>query len=345
MKENYQKILAEKRKIHNLERKEHTYQKKRLFLPEYTKFNSTIKPPKKELLKSPSNFSIIDNTDEVIDFFYDSKNIIENLGKDITQDFRYIENVTPDAILYMMSYIEDMKNRNISFSINGRFPKDKKCIKLFKESGFLQHLKGQLHLLNKVETDILTIRFGTKTESKIAQDVVKYVRQWLNIDRIQTKPIYKILIECMTNTKNHAFKKKSEIGNANSIENERFKWYLMAYHNNGEVHFVFLDNGLGIARTIRKNWIDLFSGKKFNDSKLVLSALEGEILRSQTGEAKRGKGLPYIYSNSKEEHIKELIIITNNGYIDCKNDKTKTLNKKFLGTLISWKIKKENFNE
>ncbi|WP_417327034.1 hypothetical protein [Halarcobacter sp.] len=343
MKKKYEEILAEKRRLHNLKRKKHKYEPKEFELPEYTKLNSKSKPPKRKTIKSPENFSIIDNTNEVMDFFNDSKHVIEDLKKNINQDFKKISAVTPDAILYMMSYIDDMKNREVSFSINGNFPNDKQCRKLFQESGFLLHLKSELEYLDKIETDILTIRVGTKTEPKVAQDVVKYVRKWLSIDRLETKPIYKILIECMTNTKNHAFKDIKEDEHNN--ENDNFKWYLMAYHNNGEVHFVFLDNGHGIARTIRRNWKDIFTGKKYNDSKLVLSALEGDILRSQTGEAKRGKGLPYIYTNAKEEHIKELIIITNKGYINCKNDKTKLLEEKFLGTLISWKIRKEYFDE
>lgn len=336
MKHNYQDILAKKRGEHNLKRKYSKYEPYKLNVPEYINLNSGYKPPKYKNIDAPKNFSFIENHNESMKFLNDSKYYIEDLNKKIKQDFRYIDNVTPDAILYMMAYIEDMKYRGVSFSITGTFPTKENCKKLFTESGFLEHLKFQSDKLNTIETDLLTIKVGTKTEVKIAQDVVKYVRKWLDIDRIKTKPIYKILIECMTNTKNHAFDKK---------ESENYKWYLMAYHISGEVHFVFLDNGYGIAQTIRKNWKDLFTGKRFDDNKLVLSALEGEILRSQTGEAKRGKGLPYIYNSAREKHIKELIIITNKGFINCKDDKTQQINSKFNGTLISWKIRKDSFDE
>lgn len=339
MKKNYQDILSKRRGLHNLERKKHTYNPEGTNVPEYVKLNSKYKPPKPEKLVSPKNFSFIENPNESMKFIRNSKHYIEDLKKDIKQDFKNIDNVTPDAMLYMMSYIEDMKYRNIEFSITGTFPIKASCKKLFRESGFLEHLKSQKSNLKNIETDLLTIRTGTKTEVQVAKDVVKYVRKWLDIDRLQTKPIYKILIECMTNTKNHAFAKSED-----EKEKEHYKWYLMAYHNDGEVHFAFLDNGYGIATTIRKNWKDIFTGKSFDDNKLVLSALEGKILRSQTGEAKRGKGLPYIYRNSKEEHIKELIIITNKGFINCKDDTTKNISNSFNGTLISWKIKKESFN-
>lgn len=339
MKKDYQNILSKKRGLHNLERKSHKYVRREFEVPDYVKLNTKYKPPKPKTIPSPKNFSFIENPDESMEFLKNSKHYIEDLKKDIRQDFKNIDNVTPDAILYMMSYIEDMKYRNVEFSITGTIPIKTDSKKLFLESGFLEHLKSKTDNLDNIETDLLKIRVGTKTEVQIAKDVVSYVRKWLDISRLDTKPIYKILIECMTNTKNHAFRKSK-----NEKEKENYKWYLMAYHNDREVHFVFLDNGYGIATTIRKNWKDIFSGKSFNDNKLVLSALEGQILRSQTGEAKRGKGLPYIYKNSKEEHIKELIIITNKAFINCKNDKSKQIGNKFNGTLISWKIRKENFN-
>lgn len=345
MKHNYQDILARKRGEHNLKRKNCRYEPYKISVPEYVSLNSGYKSPKDKNIPAPNNFSFIENHNESIKFLNDSKHYIEDMDTKIKQDFRYIDNVTPDAILYMMAYIDDMKYRSVEFSITGTFPTKKSCRKLFDESGFLEHLKSQKDKLNNIVTDMLTIKVGTHTNTQIAQDVVKYVRKWLNIDRTKTKPLYKILIECMTNTKNHAFKKNiNEDNNQNESENKNYKWYLMAYHINGEVHFVFLDNGYGIAKTIRKNWKDLFTGKRFDDNKLVLSALEGEILRSQTGEAKRGKGLPYIYKSAKEEHIKELIIITNKAFINCKNDTTQQIDSKLNGTLISWKIKKDDSN-
>ena len=48
---------------------------------------------------------------------------------------------------------------------------------------------------------------------------------------------------------------------------------------------------------------------------------------------KRGKGLPKIYSHSKEDNIKELIIIANKAFVNCKEDKTRNIKNSLNGTL------------
>lgn len=328
----YYKKLSKKRGQHNLERKSHLYNPSSYSEHSYSHLQSQYTPPKPKTIDAPLNFSIVNNPDESMSFLNQSMYQIEELGKDILQDFRYIISVTPDALLYMMAYIESLKVRNISYSITGSYPRQKECNRLFKESGFLEHLKDQKEELENMTTDILTIKVGSDTESLIAQKVVKYVRKWLNLEKKDTRSIYKILIECMANTHNHAYSKSKN----------NHKWYLMAYHHQNEVHFVFLDNGYGIPHTIRKNWGEILFGE---DNKLITSALEGKIKRSQTGQRKRGKGLPLIFKQAQDPNIKELIIIANKGYVNCKDGTTKTLENKFKGTLLSWKFKKGETNE
>jgi len=280
---------------------------------------------KYKYLPAPENFSLINNTKEVMNFIHDAKVIIEK-NKPLFIEMKNIKYVTLDAIIYTIVFFENIRKKRIKYKVNGDFPDNFDCKKLITESGFLKYIYPNAEINKK--TDILTIRDGYKVDNKIAKNVVTYVRKWLNEERINTKSIYNILIECMANTLNHAFGEGK--GNAH-------KWYLMAYHLENEVHFVFLDNGLGISKTLNKKWI--FESLK-KDETLILSALKGEEFRSQTGEKKRGKGLPKIYKHSKDINIKELIIIANKGMVQPKNGICTSLDKSFSGTLISWKIVK-----
>ena len=322
-KREFYKKLSIKRGKHNQERKKHKYNKRH--------HNQAVQ---QKLIEAPKNFSFVENPDESMKFLHDFEEIIKTSEIDVMQDFSSINNVTPDALLYMMLYIENIDDSKINnINIGGILPKNRECKKLFQKSGFIEHINSRKLNLKDTDKDILTIRVGNKTESKTAQEVVKHVRKWLKIERKDTKSIQTILIESMTNTHNHAYKHDKE-----------GKWYLMAYHYGDEVHFVFLDNGYGIPSTLETKLIDYIFGTKYSDNKLIMSALRGEKLRTQTGELKRGKGLPKIYSHSKEDNIKELIIIANKAFVNCKEDITKNIKNSLNGTLISWKIIKGNIN-
>lgn len=322
----YQNILAEKRFVHNLKRKNKDTRKavKRLSKKEIV--SRFIKPKE---FRAPLECSLITNTKETLEFIESSIEEAKQ-GTKILHNFDDVKNLTPDVLMYMMSLIEELQVSKKPFHIQGRYNND--YSNLFKESGFIEYLKNKNKEIKDINSNILAIKTGQDTKVDIAQKVVKNLREWLSLDRNFTKPIYRILIECMTNTNNHAYLQD---------ENKLRKWYLMAYYKEDSVQFVFLDNGVGIASTIKKNWYEIIS--LFHpDEKLIQSALDGEILRSQTGDKKRGKGLPSIKKSAESDYIKELFIISNKAFIDCTNNFNKALNKEFKGTLISWKICNSN---
>lgn len=313
--------LAKKRFAKYLKRKN----KKR------TKKKVKIKYSSKKTYTAPENCSLVSNTKNTLEFIEQSLDRAKK-GCKVIHDFRGIKNITPDVLLYIMSLVEKLQIGKIPFHIHGKYKKEFNV--LFRESGFVDYLTKNNKEIENINSDVLAIKTGVDTKPEIAKAVVQRLREWLSLERSETKPIYKILIECMTNTKNHAYATPVMVN----------KWYLMAYHERDSVQFVFLDNGLGIAKTLQRNWKDLFKGI-FSDEKLVKSALEGRILRSQTGQEKRGKGLPAIRQVAQNIFIEKLTIITNKAKNDCKNDLDFKLGTEFEGTLLTWKIKKVNENE
>ncbi|MBV5277472.1 MAG: hypothetical protein J0647_00205 [Campylobacteraceae bacterium] len=338
-----QKNIALKRYEHELKRKNKIYQpyfndgiQQKEFVKQSAKYS---KRPKRHKIPMPDNFSLVDNIESTLKFFDD---LLTHASKHIPVfiDSRNVKKMTPDAILYFILIIEEVRSKYSQYSISGNSPKDKLCRKLLHESGFLNYVRSYLSKYNE-DTDIFTIRDGINTESTIAQDVLKYVRKNIGINKptLETKAIFTVIIEGMANTHNHAGEKGS---------GDRKKWYLMAYYSEiGEIHFVFLDSGVGIPKTIRQDFSEKVRIKLaireegVMDHQLIMSALAGEF-RTQTNEKKRGKGLPKINDLAKDEKIKDLVIISNKGYVNASNGINHKLEGKFHGTLLSWKMVKRN---
>lgn len=279
----------------------------------------------------PANFSIVHNTDEVLSFFDEFQNLI-NLDKPVDLHMENVIQLTPDAILYLISIFKENNAQNKQYRVKGNAPNNETARELFVKSGFYGYVKSEIKT-KREDTRVFMIREGNNCLPKVAKSIVEYSRSCLgsSIRTKETKDVYPILIEVMTNTHNHASEKKDAT------------WYLMAQHMDDEVHFAFLDSGLGIPHTLKKNFsetiFNMISSGKITDRRLIKAALDGKF-KTQTGERKRGKGLPKIMKIAQEGTVKDSIIISNLGYINCSNGITKRLKGKFHGTLFSWKITK-----
>jgi len=76
----------------------------------------------------------------------------------------------------------------------------------------------------------------------------------------------------------------------------------------------------------------------FADNADILDTAFKDGIKSRTGLSWRGKGLPTIYEMYKDNIITNLIVITNNVYLDFDRKINKTLNSRFSGTYYFWRI-------
>lgn len=289
---------------------------------------------KKVTILCPANFSIINNCEEMLLLF---KQIHDNVVKlnPTFLDMSYVKYMTTDAILYMLSRFNHYEDCHDYKFFSGNLPNDQKCKSIIYHSGFYKYVT-QLKSVVTDKVSILSIEDGSLVDGVIAKKVLDFTRDALNKeDKFYTRKIYETIIECMSNTNNHAY---------DNTGNEK-RWWLMALHDqeNKKVIFTFLDNGFGIPTTIKRSFIEIIKNKlsKLSDNlvvqhnKLMLSALNGDF-RTRTNLEHRGNGLPKIYSHSNNKIIEDLIIISNKGYVDCHNSNYIELNNTFHGTLISW---------
>ncbi|NKE71860.1 hypothetical protein [Candidatus Manganitrophus noduliformans] len=290
-------------------------------------------------IKAPANFSLINNIDETLLFFdtvhyYSTKN-----QQKIYFDLSEVKELTTDAILYTLSRLEYYHERRVN--IIGNNPNDETCDNMLLASGFYKYVYSQRVGKTPSDSNIYSIESGSTVLPQKAQEVKNFAARCLNkSDLSDTRSIYTTLIECMANTKHHAYA-------ARSLHS---KWWLMASYdqNSKKIHFTFLDNGFGIPRTIRKKNTEKINEKlremvskvvavESLDAILINSALKGEF-RTQTSKAYRGKGLPRIYETAQQNKIDTLVIISRKGFVNSSSREVRPLKRIFYGTLLSWQF-------
>jgi hypothetical protein len=322
------KVLEKNRYLHNLS----------IFEPQDSnEQNKSTKILRKRDYKSviaPVIFSLKENIDEMLDFY---EKIYENakIGQGTNIDMSKVNYVSADALLYSLSIFNSYK-QNLKYSrIKGNLPNDTLCRELIVESGFLDYFYLTAEISPIKNPDILKIKSGSKVHGSVIDNILTFAELKLGLnndkEKMKSEGIYSSLIECMNNTVEHAYK---------SVKG---KWWLISLYNNDKkkVNFTFLDNGLGIPKTVqRKYFSEKLLGKFIpTDAKIIKSTLEGDF-RTKTEDAWRGKGLPSIYDSFKKKQIDNLLIISNNGFFKCDEDLTTNLKMKFRGTLLNLDLNK-----
>lgn len=340
VKESYKKRSIKKSKDEIKKRQKHNKKNQKKPNAQYKKVakykiaDKLRSKSQKITIKMPNIFSITDNTDENLKVFNDIYNHIES-GHKLFLNMAEIEVVTPDALLYILSIFEYFKITKVPTNIKGNLPLNNEVKDFIIQSHFFDYVKSDVVVPPIQDEHVLHIEKGMKVDGRIVKGVIQFAIRHLRQNlSSKSRAMYKIMIEMMGNTVEHAYR----------TANESSKWYLMARHdiNSGKVNFAFLDGGFGVPTTIRKNFpdrlLELFSKilPASDDSRLLLSALDGNF-RTKTGKKYRGKGLPNIYmSYKKHRFIDNLKIISNFGYVD-QGSKC-SIKCKFHGTLYTWEF-------
>lgn len=329
----YHKIRSRRviRKRHKAEKKRQKYNK---WLRKRSKTGIDVykherQTPSKHYINhlAPENFSLRSNVDIVVAFFAKLIKALEE-GDSIKIDLSHVKNISSDVILYLLSILDMFKQKKGVWRVKGNAPRDPKCRELFIESGFYNYVNSKMppSFDNRNFLSVKGGTFGMLVDGKFAEKVIDFSVQCLNTTKsLITKKIYAILIACMANTREHAY----------TVDDYNRRWWATALYdeNNKKVNFTFLDNGMGIPETVKKNVWEKFLRE--SDNKLITSALRGE-LRTRTGDPWRGKGLPSINEYYQKGIIKNLVIISNRGYVNHENQEERDLNDIFHGTLLSW---------
>lgn len=282
---------------------------------------------------APQNMSLIDNTDEVLNYFNNAHKLFKQKEK-VEFDIEEISNLTPDAITLLIAKINDDRY-TLKGSSKGVAPKDDKLRKIFTQSGFYNFVSTS-QLKNKKVDNMLHKERDYKVRPQIAKSAcITGMNHALGTCQ-PFEPLYEILVECMQNTNNHASQEHEE----------KCKWWLFVYNcpDTGVSKYSFLDLGVGIFESlIVKNFI-LKSAKAIGvlpNNHFVKDLLEGNIQsRIEKDNEIRGKGIPQIVNHASFEEFKKFVIITNDVKIDLKNKSSVPLRSSFSGTFYYWELQK-----
>ena len=148
---------------------------------------------------------------------------------------------------------------------------------------------------------------------------------------------YRVLIESMSNTHNHALSAKAKRERSQELET----WWATVYADKARkrVCFTFVDAGVGIFASVRLGKIRAlyrYVGLR-SDTHILRDLLNGKV-ESSTGLPYRGKGLPAINRLSEGHRIESLIILANDVYANVSAGEYRMLPVAYRGTLLYWEI-------
>lgn len=290
-------------------------------------------------LKAPRHLSIFDETQNAIVYFDKVLQTIKNCKfKDsILFDLSEVEVITPDAIMYLIAIIRNTRRiRLLRISCGGNMPKADSARDIIEQSGFFSFVSSTSKLQIKSDSSYMKISDGVDADGELASSFCDFVQNSCRQTALSTKRLYPMIIELMTNTHQHAY-------DSREAQTMMGNWYIFAQDTGTAIHFVFLDTGLGIPKTVLKRFYEKIKDFAFrNDAVYLKSALQGKF-RSETKQEHRGKGLPGIYEDACNLSIMGLSIISGQGKCTVREDgviETESFDQMFEGTLFTWDILK-----
>lgn len=277
----------------------------------------------------PKEFCLLNNHEEVLSFFLRVRKALEKKSQ-VTIDFSTVSTITPSAVALLLAKVSNRRWNN-GGKIKLIRPVNSDVDTVLQSCGFYALLgKGQTSQKGVIHT-----KKNNNVDVDIALQVrVLTARHIYGQDDSSIKPLYRTLIECMANTKNHA----------SNIESIQTTWWLVVYNGEKETgekwtSFSFIDTGVGIYNSANIKKLLKFAAqlKLTRRTDILKDMLEGNV-GSRTGLDYRGKGLPKIYNDFMNGHLKNLHIVTNKVFLGLETGTSVEMNKSLDGTFLYWEI-------
>lgn len=291
-------------------------------------------------IPAPRNFSFLTNQDQCLLFFNqirmkDRHSIIR--GRYIMRiSLSRVEQIDFATISILKSIFEESKYYGIRFS--GTMPKNKDCKDFLMDSGFLNSLYDEKMELIQIPSNGKHFSFKKKAGKLTDSDVESFEKLSDEVYQHLTGKVG-YCDELITLLK--------EIG-GNAIEwsdSYNNQWQIGVYFLVDKVVFNVVDLGKGILESLyvsdKLKLIDYFL---FRDSLDTLERAFERKYGSVSQEINRNRGLPSIKRIFKDKKISNLLVASNNVFLDFENS-GKSINFKgdtlvFMGSFYQWEISK-----
>lgn len=291
---------------------------------------------------APENFSIMNNPLDTIEYFND---VIHKINEKVHHKFTInfllenVKEITIDAVMYMLAITKNTKKFHHT---KGSYPINDNAKAIFMNSGFLKYVFSNKNIINPSPNNDIQIRMSNDSNENATtcKEINLTLMNRYGIERGKLHFLYDILYEMMINTNEHAYSSDTFLLN---------NWYVYVALEDEKVKFSFLDTGIGIPKTINKNFFEKINllGLK-NDAELILSALNGEF-KTATKQVYRGKGLPKFTKYNKIGKIQNFKIVSGKGMVVYDKEKqnyvTYNLDKHLVGTVYYFEIEIDKLRE
>ncbi len=281
-------------------------------------------------LAAPQVFSFVHNTDEVLEYWEQVGRLFEQ-KENVFLNIDNVTQLTSDAVALMIANLKNPEFSNGCFFV-GRAPRDRALAKVFTQSGFYKYVwsRGQFSV---GQGNILHRETNHKVVPEIAVSTYQVGEKHTFGEALHFDELYEIMIECMSNTHNHA----------SLNTKDPCRWWIYTYPaENNVTCYSFFDLGVGIFQSMRtKDFFTKFlrTVKYYRNIDFVPDLLAGRIQsRIDKDNEIRGKGIPEIVKHSKNDLFRAFYLITNDVKINLKTGEPEQLKHNFRGTFFYWEI-------
>lgn len=283
-------------------------------------------------LIAPAGFSLVQNPSEAIAFLNSVRFYAERYN--LTLDLSGVQLLTTDAIAAMVATLAPLNRSGVL--IKGTSPKDAMAQRILVGSGFFEHYHSTQPLPSGPHGQISQEK-SKKVQPDLAKHLVHFGIKALSGNDGKCNAAYRVLIESMSNTHNHALSAKAK----RERSEEKETWWATVYADSvrKRVCFTFVDAGVGIFGSVRVGKLRAFYrllGLR-SDADILHDMLNGKV-ESSTGISYRGKGLPAINRLSVGGKISSLVIVANDVHANVSAGQYRMLPVAFRGTLLYWEI-------
>lgn len=208
-------------------------------------------------------------------------------------DFSDLVNISCEAALMLLAEIDRSLALSAGKTLTGNHPKNQTAAAVLKDMGYFKFFKVPDPPISKTNRIFLEACCGDVTDGEVANRLIEIFEKQLRFAPGFRRCLYEALVECMDNVKQHAYPRDAFKG-GRIVD----RWWMMGFADNqtGEVTFSFVDQGVGIPRTLQKKWKQIINsaGLIFSESDLICEAIDNN--RSRLQSVRRGNGLSVLRS-------------------------------------------------
>lgn len=271
-------------------------------------------------MDAPTNFSILDNRDSVIQYFNTIKHMLNQ--KEYTQmNLRKVASIDLPTLCLLGAFMLDRNTRSEYLEVTSPLS-NSAAYRFFEEAQF------ENMIIKKRRPDFNSGVFLSRREDEVNKEAIgdiltKTVDYFGESNQQRLRDLPPIIIEIVTNTADHA----------SPDSRYTLPWIINTYetkdgNGNKLKQYCIIDMGVGIYETLIDKANSQQQGKSLWHTIIKRENSQGEFfkqaipkgLQSRTTLPQRGKGIKYIYDTvSGDDMYKRFEIITNKTRVNLTN--------------------------